>query len=207
MLFDMRFSRFFSMMSSIAGVSARSVCVMRCFLMMAAFMVFRGLLMMVRGMPMVLWGFLVMFRCILWHALLLPVPVSVAAMAVMVAKKAVNAQSAKSAIEAPAPLDLLGRRTLRTFREDCATFHGWLIGLNGLPLSAPAISIGRVCVWTEPLGLIQLGLPATFRTSDHEVFQKKSIVLRRQQMTAIDARDWFVIQFIGFWSRYPHELV
>ena len=65
MLFDMRFSRFFSIMSSVAGVSAGRVCVMRGFFMMATFMVFRGFLMMVRGALMVLRGFLVMFSCFL----------------------------------------------------------------------------------------------------------------------------------------------
>ena len=54
MLFDVSLSRFFSMMSSVARVSACGVCVMSCLFMMTAFVVLGGFLMMLRGMPMVL---------------------------------------------------------------------------------------------------------------------------------------------------------
>jgi hypothetical protein len=45
------------------------------------------------------------------------------------------------------------------------------------------------------------------RSLDHEVFQQKSIVLRRQKSTAMDANDRFVIPSIGFCIWHSHELV
>jgi type III secretory pathway component EscT len=54
MLFDMGFSRFFSMMSSVAGVSTCGVCVMCCLFVMTAFVVLGGILMVLRSMLMVL---------------------------------------------------------------------------------------------------------------------------------------------------------
>lgn len=54
MLFDVSFSSFFGMMSRVAGVPACGVRVMRRFFMMTAFVVFGGLLIMVRGMRVVL---------------------------------------------------------------------------------------------------------------------------------------------------------
>ena len=65
MLFDMSFSRLFSVMSSVAGVAGCAMRVMSCFLVMAAFVVFGSSLVVLRSMPVMLRGSLVMFSCIL----------------------------------------------------------------------------------------------------------------------------------------------
>jgi hypothetical protein len=54
MLFDMGFSRFFSMMSSVAGMSTCGVCVMSCLFVMTALVVLGSFLMVLRSIPMVL---------------------------------------------------------------------------------------------------------------------------------------------------------
>jgi len=54
MFFDMRFSRFFGMMSSVTGVSACGVRVMCCLFVMTGFVVLGSFLMVLRSMPMVL---------------------------------------------------------------------------------------------------------------------------------------------------------
>jgi hypothetical protein len=54
MLFDMSLSRFFSMMSSVARMSACGVCVMSCLFVMTAFVVLGSFFMMLRSMPVVL---------------------------------------------------------------------------------------------------------------------------------------------------------
>jgi hypothetical protein len=54
MLFDVSFSRLFSMMSGVAGVSACAMCVMGCLFVMTAFVVLGGFLMVLRSMPVVL---------------------------------------------------------------------------------------------------------------------------------------------------------
>jgi hypothetical protein len=53
-LFNMRLSRFLSMMSSVAGVSTRAVCMMSCLFVMTTFVVLGSFLMVLRSMPMVL---------------------------------------------------------------------------------------------------------------------------------------------------------
>jgi len=65
MLLGVRFSSFFGVMPRVAGVSARSMRVMRRLFVMTAFVVLSGLLVMVRGMRVVLGGLLVMLGCFL----------------------------------------------------------------------------------------------------------------------------------------------